>query len=66
MTDAEMTARIEDAADSPVKIAGDAIDVTERSIGELIKADRYLAAKRASSKAHFGLRFSQISHPGAQ
>jgi hypothetical protein len=31
---------------------------------ELIEADRYLAAKRAAAKSHFGLRMTKCIPPG--
>jgi hypothetical protein len=34
------------------------------SIDDLIKADRHLAAKRASAQPHFGLRMTKCVPPG--
>ena len=34
------------------------------TIKDMIEADRYLAAKRASAKPHFGLRMTKCIPPG--
>lgn len=38
--------------------------MTNIPIGDLIKADQYLAGKNAAAKAHFGLRFTKCVPPG--
>ena len=38
--------------------------MTSIPIKDLIEADRYLASKRASSKAHFGMRMTKAIPPG--
>lgn len=62
MTDLSDT--IEDAATNPKRVVGDLGTVEERSIDELIKADRYLAAKTASA-AKQGFRIQVIRPPDA-
>jgi hypothetical protein len=39
--------------------------VEQQSIDDQIKADQYLAAKKAAAKPHLGLRFTKIIPPGA-
>ena len=46
-----------------VQVANQSID--QQAIADQIKADQYLAAKQATTKPHFGLRFSTIVPPGA-
>jgi hypothetical protein len=38
--------------------------MTNMSIKDLIAADQYLAAKKASAKPHFGLRMTKCIPPG--
>lgn len=56
---------IEEVASSPKKITGDNGSVEEHSIDDLIKADRYLASKRAKAAGGIGVRFLKIKGPGA-
>jgi hypothetical protein len=44
---ADLSEQIEDAAANPQTVSGDAGSVTERSIADLIAADKYLAEKAA-------------------
>lgn len=44
---ADFTEQIEDAANNPQATSGDSGSVTERSIPDLIAADKYLAEKAA-------------------
>lgn len=53
------------ALDAPVSVSGDAGSVTNRSLTELIEADRYVASKDAASKASRGLRITRLLPPGA-
>ena len=46
-----------------VQVANQSVD--QQAIEDQIKADQYLAAKRAAAKPQFGLRFSKIIPPGA-
>lgn len=64
----EITDAIEDLAQNPANITVGNQSVGERSLTELIEADKYLqqkqVAQNSGGKAHFGLRFSQIVPPG--
>lgn len=67
-------------SDTEPETIGDAIDMVAKGmvssssengrsmtnipIRDLIEADRHLAAKRASSKPHFGLRMTKCIPPG--
>ncbi len=42
----------------------DGRSMTSISIKDLIEADRHLANKRASAKAHFGMRMTKAIPPG--
>lgn len=59
---------IEQKASQAASVSGDAGSVTQRSLDELIRADRYLAQNEATSAAMatggFGLRFSKWRPPG--
>ena len=65
MAQSELESTIETAAEKPVSASVDGVTVTQRPIGDLIAADRYLSAKRAARKRSRGIRFSQIVPPGA-
>lgn len=52
-------------AKSPKRTRVKSTEIEEHDIDSLIKADRHVAANNAGSKAHMGLRFSQIQPPGA-
>lgn len=53
------------AAAGPKKVKGDAGEVEQYGIAELIEAERYQRAKCASVNASRGLRFSKLVPPGA-
>lgn len=55
---------IRDAAQKPSSVSGDAGSVTQRSLTELIEADRYLASKEAAKSKFRGLRLSKLIPPG--
>lgn len=55
---------IMDAVTSPAVMKGDAGEVTERSLSDLIQADRYVAAKTAATNGRRGLRFSRLIPDG--
>lgn len=57
---ADLTNTITDAAGGPSMVSVDGETVKARSIDELIKADRYLAAKAAAAAGKTGIRFSKI------
>jgi len=60
---------IDDAIDqnargpASVTVAGQT--VVQKDVDQQIKADQYLAAKKAAQKSHLGLRFTKIIPPGA-
>lgn len=62
----DLTSEIEDAAEAPRLTNHDGVITQERSLGELIEADKYLSQKRAATKSKtFGIRFAKIVPPGA-
>jgi len=63
MTDLEST--IADAAENPLRVVGDLGTVEERSIDELIKADKYLAGKTAKTAGKKGFSISVFRAPDA-
>lgn len=54
-----------DVAQAPAEIQGDAGRVKEQSLSDLIAAEKYLRGKSAAATPRRGLRFTQISPPGA-
>jgi len=60
---------IEDAIDQnargPKRVQVANQSVEQQSVDDQIKADQYLAAKKAAKKSHLGLRFTKIIPPGA-
>lgn len=56
---------IQQNAQGPAKVSGDAGSVEQHAIAEQIEADRYLAAKEAVESKKRGLRFSKFVPPGA-
>lgn len=56
---------IEQNALGPASVTVGGQTVVQKDIDQQIKADEYLAAKRAAAKPQFGLRFSKIIPPGA-
>jgi len=53
------------AAAGPKRVKGDAGEVEQYGIAELIEAERYQRSKCASVKSNRGLRFSKLVPPGA-
>lgn len=62
---ADLSSQIETAAGQPKKHTVDGESTEARGIDELIKADRYLAAKQANAKKKGGLRFGKLIPPSA-
>jgi hypothetical protein len=61
---ADLETRIEQVAAGPKRVSGDAGSVTQQDIDDLIKADRHLASKSATSgRTLKGIRFVKISPP---
>ena len=56
---------IEETAKGPAQVSADGTTVSAMDIAKQIEADRYLAAKTAATKNHFGLRFVRLEPPGA-
>ena len=59
---------IESAAAQPQQASVDGQSVTQRSLSELIEADRYLARKRAQAAANpnFGVRVKKVTFGSAE
>lgn len=62
MTDLEET--IAEAAQNPKAVTVDGTRVEGQTIDELIKADQYLAGKKAANQPNRGLRFNKLVPPG--
>jgi hypothetical protein len=62
---ADLSEQIEQAGSDPATVSVDGLSVGAKPIGELIKADQYLAAKSAAANRRRGIRFSKIVNPGA-
>lgn len=56
--------QIEEVALGPKQVSVDGTTVTSQDVADLIEADKYLSAKRAAAKNHFGLRFVKLEPPG--
>ena len=48
----------------PASASADGVSVTNRSIDDLIKADRYAKGEQARRSKTLGLRFTKINPPG--
>jgi hypothetical protein len=59
----KVDAKLEDLIDKPKTIMSDGMQVTEQSVDEMIKLDRYLASKSARSSVYMGLRFGVMRPP---
>lgn len=69
MDEEETIETIEDAINSVAKnmvqtSSENGRSATRVAIRDLIEADRHVAQKAASGKAHFGLRFTKLVPPG--
>lgn len=62
---ADLSDEIEAAAQGPKSHSVDGESAVARDIDDLIKADRYLAAKAAAGNPMRGLRFAKIVPGGA-
>ena len=56
----DLTDTIEDVAQNPKKVTGDAGSVEEHPLKDLIEADRYGKAQTGADKPHRGLRFTKL------
>lgn len=61
----DLSTQIQSLANGPAEVSGDAGSVKQRSVSELIEADRYLASKTAMANPLKGLRFAKITPPGS-
>lgn len=56
---------VEALATGPASVSVDGVSVTQRSIDDVIKADRHAAAKRAAANSNtFGVAFRRVN-PGS-
>lgn len=62
---ADLSSQIEQAANDPANVSVDGLSVGAKPIGDLIRADQYLAAKTAAASRRRGIRFSKLINPGA-
>lgn len=61
----EITAEdIADLGKTPKRVTGDEGTVEERSVKELIEADRYACSKTGAAGVPYGLRIARIRFPG--
>ena len=66
MSDSEIsTTEVTDAAKNPKRVTGDEGTVEERTVQELIDADRFACAKTATG-VPYGMRVARIRFPGTQ
>jgi hypothetical protein len=56
---------IQDNAQGPKKVQGDAGSVEQHSLSDQIAADRYLASKQAVRSKSKGIQISKLIPPGA-
>lgn len=49
----------------PKRAKGDAGEVEQHDLDQMIEAEKYQKAKAASAQTHMGLRFVQLKPPGA-
>lgn len=65
MPEPTLSELIKQAADNPRKVAADGLNVEQHSIDDLIKADRYLAAKTTAAAGRLGIQTRKINPPGS-
>lgn len=65
MADNTISTHITNVAQNAQSIVTDGTSVSERSLHELIEADKYLTAKRARANPARGLLFTKLVPPGA-
>lgn len=64
MSDTTLSELIEQKAAKAQTVVVDGQSVTQRPLSELVEADKYLEAAKATKRAGFGLRFQKIVPPG--
>ena len=57
---------IQENAERPAKVTGDAGSVEQHKLPDQIAADKYLASKKAAKSKKRGLRFNKLVPPGAE
>ena len=62
---ADLSNTITNAANEAKSISIDGLAVSAHPLADLIEADKYLTAKNAADKNHFGMRFIRLKPPGA-
>ena len=62
----ELRAKIAETASGPKRVRTDAGEVEAQDVASMIEADKYLAAKAASTSGNTrrGLRFNKLTPPG--
>lgn len=60
----ELQDQIEQQASEPVSGTNDGQSFTQRSLKDLIEADRYLKSAAASKSKSRGIRYSKLKPPG--
>lgn len=64
----ELSDKIAETASGPRRVRTDAGEVESHDLGQMIEADKYLAAKNAMNSGNSsrrGLRFNKLIPPGA-
>jgi len=61
---ARIIERISQAADDPSSVSFDGVSVSNRPIGDLIKADEYAAKQEAARSPTLGIRIGRFIPPG--
>jgi hypothetical protein len=64
MTDDDLSETIAENAAAPASVTGDSGSMTQHNLRDLIAADKYLAAKRATLRPHECLRRVRLVPPG--
>ena len=61
----EIASKIDAVAQGPKSVRTDAGEVVSQSLTDMIEADKYLAARNATSAGNRGLRFNVLKPPGS-
>lgn len=62
---ADLSERVEEVANNPLRVKGDAGEVESHNLEDLVEAARYVDAAAASQRKTRGLRFTKLVPPGA-
>lgn len=62
---ADLSERVQEVADGPNRVKGDAGEVESHDLKDLVEAARYLDGQQASRQKTRGLRFTKLVPPGA-